>query len=74
VISAREPAERSSDAKLEVIQEFATRRWSEAPAAGSASVVRAHETLEKPGQTYCHPLHAFVLRLGSPAKTTKMSL
>ena len=66
MLSAPEPAERSSDPKLGAIQELATTHWSEASAAGGASVVRVREAVQKLGHTYCHPLDAFVLRPGYP--------
>jgi hypothetical protein len=64
VFSAREPAERSSDPTLEVIQGLATAHWSVVTAAGGAFVVGVWKALQKLGHPFCHPLYAFVFRPG----------
>jgi hypothetical protein len=65
-VFAREAAERPSAPKLEAIQELATTHWSDASAAGGASVAGVREALQKLDHTYCHRLYGFVLRLGYP--------
>ena len=62
--SAREPAERSSDLTLEVIQGLANAHWSVVSAAGGAFVVGVWEALQKLGHPFCQPLYAFVFRPG----------
>ena len=66
VLCINEPAERSSNPKLEAIQELATTHLREAEAAEGAAVVRVRETVQQFGYAHCHWRDAVLLRLGYP--------
>ena len=66
VLCINEPAERSSNPKLEAIQELATTHLREAEAAEGAAVVRVSETLQKFGYAHCYWRNPVLLRLGYP--------